>query len=105
MQYFTRCVKCDTRCLMRNRPKGPRFAASDRGSNIIELVEAAWSKLREIEPRIPAVVLTLVDAKSRRRTLGYFADARWKKPGRYGGAHEVGISPDLIGQPGALLAT
>ena len=61
--------------------------------------------LREADFRIPRTVLTLVDSKSRRRTLGYFASSRWKKPGRFGGAHEVAISPDLIGRPSQLLAT
>src|SRR5207248_687140 len=54
-------------------------------------------ELRKIEPRIPMAVLTFVDIRSRWRVRGYFACSTWKK--RKGAAHEIAISPSLIGQP------
>jgi hypothetical protein len=82
-----------------------RYSTVDRGSQVIITLERAWESLRTAESRIPRAVLTLVDARSRKRLRGYFAHSRWKKPGRHGGAHEIAISPDLIGQPKSLLAT
>ena len=81
------------------------YSTDDRGSTVIATLEKTWSALRKAEPLVPAAVLTLVDATSRSGLRGYFADSQWKKPGRRGGAHEVAISPQLIGQPLHLLAT
>ena len=81
------------------------FSTVDRGSTVIATLEKSWSALRKVEPRIPAAVLTLVDVRSRLGVRGYFANLQWKKPGRRGGAHEVAISPQLIGQASHLLAT
>ena len=81
------------------------FSTDDRGSTVIATLEKSWSALCKVEPRIPTAVLTLVDARSRLGVRGYFADTQWKKPGRRGGAHEVAISPQLIGQASHLLAT
>ena len=82
-----------------------KFSTVDRGSKVIATLEDSWSALRIAEPRIPAAVLTLVDVRSRLGVRGYFANSQWKKPGRGGGAHEVAVSPHLIGQPAQLLAT
>ncbi len=57
--------------------------------------------LRDVESSIPPAVLTFVDVRSRRRLAGYFAWSIWKK--RRGKAHEIGISPRLIGNPKELL--
>jgi len=82
-----------------------RYSTIDRGSQVILLLERAWEILRSVESRIPIAVLTLVDARSRLNVRGYFANSRWKKPGRYGGAHEVAVSTHLIAEPSLLLAT
>lgn len=80
-----------------------KYNVVERGSTAVQTLEAAWELLREIEPSIPSAVLTLVDSRSRRRLHGYFARSIWKK--RRGQAHEVAISPELIGHPERLLAT
>lgn len=80
-----------------------KYNVAERGSTSVQVLEAAWELLRGIEPSIPQAVLTLVDARSRRRLHGYFAWSVWKK--RRGQAHEIGISPELLGHPKELLAT
>lgn len=80
-----------------------RFDVAERGSAAIHALESAWELLRRIESEIPPAVLTLVDARSRRRVRGYFARSLWKK--RRGQAHEIALSPELIGFPKDLLAT
>lgn len=80
-----------------------RFDVGERGSATIHALESAWELLRGVESAIPPAVLTLVDARSRRKVLGYFAKSIWKK--RRGQAHEIALSPELIGFPKELLAT
>ena len=80
-----------------------RFDVGERGSATIHALESAWELLRSVESSIPPAVLTLVDARSRRQVLGYFARSIWKK--RRGKAHEIALSPELIGFPKELLAT
>ena len=80
-----------------------RFDVAERGSATIHALESTWELLRSVEPAIPPAVLTLVDARSRRKVLGYFARSIWKK--RRGQAHEIALSPELIGFPKELLAT
>ena len=80
-----------------------RYHVAVRGSTAVQVLEAAWDNLRDIESTIPPAVLTLVDIRSRGRVRGYFAWSVWKK--RRGQAHEIAISPKLIGHPKELLAT
>ncbi len=83
--------------------RASKYTVTMRGSTSLRVLESAWELLRDIEPSIPQAVLTLVDARSRRRLHGYFAWSVWKK--RRGQAHEIGISPELLGHPKELLAT
>lgn len=80
-----------------------KYDVDKRGSRAVEVLETAWQMLREIEPKLPPAVLTFVDIRSRAYLRGYFAESAWKK--RDGAAHEIAISPSLIGNPGQLLAT
>ncbi len=80
-----------------------KYAISKRGSTAVETLETAWEMLRRAHPRIPTAVLSFVDSRSRRRLRGYFARSTWRK--RRGAAHEIAISPNLIGHPEDLLAT
>jgi len=80
-----------------------KYRIRDRGSSALETLEAAWEKLREIDARIPVAVLTLVDSRSRHVVRGYFANSTWRK--RKGSAHEIAVSPRLIGDPPELLCT
>lgn len=80
-----------------------KYAVPDRASSAVGALEAAWKALQKLWPEIPPAVLTFVDASSRSRRHGYFARSTWKK--RRGAAHEVAISPKLIGHPKDLLAT
>jgi hypothetical protein len=80
-----------------------KYAVPDRGSRAVQALEESWEKLRAVHPSIPLAVLTLVDVRSRSHVRGYFAKSSWKK--RRGQAHEVGISPELIGHPEYLVAT
>lgn len=66
-------------------------------------MEKAWRALRTIHPEIPDAVLTFVNAQSRRRMLGYFAQSAWKI--KRGAAHEIAISPQLIHEPKDLVGT
>jgi len=74
-----------------------------RGSTVTGVLESAWQLLREIDVRIPPAVITLVDVRSRRLVAGYFARSRWRRRG--GRAHEVAISPNLIGDSKDLVGT
>ena len=87
----------------RSKPKNWKYHVPERGSGAVRVIEAAWEQLRAIERAIPPAVITLVNVESRHRTRGYFAWSVWKK--RKGQAHEIGISPRLIGHPMELLAT
>ena len=78
-----------------------KLAVAGRGSNAVKAIEVAWGMLRRVEPSIPAAVLTLVDARSRRRVKGYFLPSVWKKPA--GKAHEIAVSPELLSDPADLL--
>ncbi len=80
-----------------------KYRVAGRGSAAVATLEDAWTMLREMERRIPPAVLTFVDAQSRGHVRGYCARSTWKK--RTGAAHEVAISPDLIGHAEHLLAT
>ena len=80
-----------------------KYSVAERGSNGVRALEAAWESLRGVQPEIPAAVLTFVDTRSRRRVRGYFAKSVWKK--RRNSAHEIGVSPTLIGDPKGMVAT
>lgn len=80
-----------------------KYQVPERGSTAVQALEAAWELLRELEPTIPPAVLTFVDVGSRGHVHGYFARSIWKK--RRGRAHEIGISPKLIGDSKGMLAT
>lgn len=80
-----------------------KYEVPRRGSLAVQVLESAWQLLREIVPEIPPVVLTFIDMKSRHRLRGYIAYSTWRK--RRGSAHEIAISPKLIGRPTDLLAT
>jgi hypothetical protein len=86
-----------------NASRSWKYRVVGRGSAAVATLEAAWNMLRELERRIPLAVLTFVDARSRDRVHGYCARSTWKK--RTGAAHEVAISPGLIGHPEDLLET
>jgi hypothetical protein len=80
-----------------------KFDVAERGSTAVQVLEKAWTVLRDIIPEVPEAVITLVDVRSRKRVLGYFSRSTWRK-GR-GCAHEIAVSPWLIGDPIQLLAT
>lgn len=80
-----------------------KYAVPDRASSAVSVLESAWQALQKLWPEIPGAVLTFVDVRSRGRLHGYFAGSTWKK--RRGAAHEVAISPKLIGHPNDMLAT
>jgi hypothetical protein len=80
-----------------------KFDVAERGSSAVQVLEMAWTVLRAIIPEVPEAVITLVDVRSRKRVLGYFSSSTWPK--RRGCAHEIAISPWLIGYPKHLLAT
>jgi hypothetical protein len=80
-----------------------KYAVPQRGSTAVQVLESAWQVLREIVPEIPQAVLRLVDNRSRRGVLGYFAQSNWRK--RRGSAHEIAISPELLAKPSEIVAT
>ena len=88
---------------LKRTPRGWRYDVAERGSTAVQTLEAAWQLLCSIHSEIPPAVLTFVDVKSRTHFRGYFAWSIWNK--RRGKAHEIGISPTLIGSPKQLLAT
>jgi len=85
--------------------KRDRQLADNRelGSLLIQTLEHAWNALRQVLPSLPPAVLTLIDAKSRQTTYGYVAYSVWRVEQH--GRHEVGINPQLMSDPPALLAT
>jgi hypothetical protein len=75
-----------------------------RGSLSSQILERAWTRLREIIPGLPPAVMLPMDAEGRRHKWGHFAPSTWRVRGpRH--AHEVAISPQLFSRPEALLAT
>src|SRR5437867_2415611 len=80
-----------------------KYEIGPRGSSAVEVIEQAWEQLRSLIPPLPPAVITLVDARSRRRLHGYFLRSVWRK--RRGSAHEIAINPRLLAHPPDLLAT
>lgn len=83
--------------------RSSKYDVDKRGSISVEVIERAWAMLREVEPTVPAAVLTFVDGRSRCRVRGMFSNSVWRK--RRGAAHEIAINPTLIRKPAELLAT
>jgi hypothetical protein len=80
-----------------------RYRLRDRGSRSVALIEQAWVELKGIEPRLPHVVVTLVNSP-RRGLLGYVHPQQWRYvPGKSHKA-EVAISPGLLNSPASALA-
>src|SRR5262245_43184271 len=75
-----------------------------RGSLSSQILERAWSRLRESIPGLPPAVLLPRDADGRRHKRGHFAPSSWRVRGSRQ-AHEVAISPILFTTPETLLAT
>ena len=75
-----------------------------RGSLSSQILERAWTRLREIIPGLPTAVMLPMDADGRRHKHGHFAPSAWRVRGPRQ-AHEVAISPLLFTTPEALLAT
>jgi len=98
---FTNVVKSWSTTVTQSRKW--KYDVPERGSTALRAVEDAWEMLRALAPSIPPAVLTFVDIRSRGRLRGYFAQSIWKK--QKGRAHEIGISPKLIGDPKEMLAT
>lgn len=80
-----------------------KYRVRGRVSSVLDTLEVVWEEIRRFEPRVPNAVLTLLDVRTRGRLRGYFAKSTWRK--RKGAAHEVAISPKLIGHPAECLAT
>lgn len=77
--------------------------ATTIASRAIVCLEQAWAMLRDLEPELPPAVTIVVDAKSRRRTEGYFHHLAWYAQ-RKNSVHEIAVSPDFFGSPIELLA-
>jgi hypothetical protein len=76
----------------------------DRASRATQCLEEAWELLRKRIPKLPPVVVVVLNTNSRRRLHGAFVPSTW----RYRQAkkvHEIGISPALFPTPADLLGT
>jgi SprT-like family len=80
------------------------LSTHDRGSTAIKCIEEAWTQLRELHSHLPRAVIVLLDAATRNRRRGHFAQSAWQSHGQ-SKSHEIGISPALFGSPKQLLAT
>jgi hypothetical protein len=68
------------------------------------VLEKAWARLRRQMPELPAAVVVVLDARSRKRRWGQFAASTWRVR-RPEAAHEIAVSPELFADAAALLAT
>lgn len=79
-----------------------KFKVAERGSVSVQAVEWAWSKLQNLDRRIPNSVIVLHSEESSKQ--GHFKRHSWRTTaGRSG--HEIGINANLLDFPDDLLGT
>jgi hypothetical protein len=72
-----------------------------RGSSLVRVIEAAWSRLQRQIVGLPNVVVVVLSG--RRAPYGHFGAARWQRLGKAGVTGELGVNPALFHSPHAVL--
>jgi hypothetical protein len=68
---------------------------NDRASKATRCLEHVWEQLRKLEPKIPAAVIVLLDARAQNKRGGHFKGKAWKYRGGKS-VPEVAISPTFL---------
>jgi hypothetical protein len=74
------------------------------GSCFTAVLETTWSRLREIIPGLPQVIMLVLSAREHRRR-GHFVGDAWLKRRQRDLLHEVAVHPGMFGSPADLLNT
>jgi hypothetical protein len=100
----TALIRISTAVVESNQPSSTRSGSHKQSSHLLEVLEEAWSDLRDLIAGLPPAVLLVLSAREYRRR-GHFAREAWRKRREEELLHEVAVHPGMFEAPDDLLIT